>query len=146
MNSCDSAKKPNSEYNRKYTDNHISSLLPNQVFVFGSNIKGKHGGGAARLAQQRFGAEYGVGEGMTGQCYAIPTMEGGTSYIGEKVEEFISYALAHPEKEFLVTKIACGSAGFSIEEIAPLFADAISVRNIILPKEFVDVIEKKRFI
>lgn len=146
MNSCDSAKKPTSEYNRKYTDNHISSLLPNQVFVFGSNIKGKHGGGAARLAQQRFGAEYGVGEGMTGQCYAIPTMEGGTSYIGEKVEEFISYALAHPEKEFLVTKIACGSAGFSIEEIAPLFADAISVRNIILPKEFVDVIEKKRFI
>ena len=58
----------------------------------------------------------------------------------------MGYALAHPEKEFLVTKIACGSAGFSIEEIAPLFADAISVRNIILPKEFVDVIEKKRFI
>lgn len=131
-----------SEYNRKYTDEHIDHLLPNQVFVFGSNINGWHGGGAARYANKRFGAEWGVGEGMTGQCYALPTMEGGTSYIAEKVERFISYALGHPEKEFLVTKIACGIAGFSVEEIGPLFADAIGVRNIILPKEFVETIER----
>lgn len=130
-------------YNRRYTDERITHLLPNQVFVFGSNIHGKHGGGAARIANQLFGAEWGKGVGMTGQCYAIPTMEGGTDYIKRYVDDFIDYAAHHPEKEFLVTRIACGIAGFKPHEIAPLFRAAIPYTNIILPSDFVSVLEMK---
>lgn len=61
--------------NREYTPDRISSLKPGEVFVFGSNLAGHHGGGAARLAYERFGAKWGTGVGMTGQCYAIPTMQ-----------------------------------------------------------------------
>lgn len=131
------------KYTREYTPNFIRELQPNEIFVFGSNIHGMHGGGAARIANMNFGAEWGVGEGLTGQCYALPTMEGGVDYIEGKVQNFISCAKAHPELKFYVTKIACGIAGFSIEEIGPLFADAISIENIILPKEFVNVIGNK---
>ena len=128
-------------YNREFTSDFITELKPNEIFVFGSNIGGFHGGGAARVAHKRFGAEWGVGEGITGQCYALPTMEGGVDYIAGKVYAFIACAKQHPELKFLVTKVACGIAGFRIEEIAPLFADAISMENVILPKAFVEVIE-----
>ena len=129
-------------YNREYTPEFITSLQPNEVFVFGSNIRGMHGGGAAAIACRKFGAEWGVGEGLTGQCYALPTMEGGVDYIAGKVQNFIACAKSHPELKFYVTKIACGIAGFTIEEIGPLFADAINMPNVILPHEFVGVIEK----
>ena len=128
-------------YNREFTSDFITELKPNEIFVFGSNIGGFHGGGAARVAHKRFGAEWGVGEGITGQCYALPTMEGGVDYIAGTVNAFIACAKQHPELKFLVTKVACGIAGFRIEEIAPLFADAISMENVILPKAFVEVIE-----
>ena len=68
-------------------------------------------------------------------------MEGGVDYIAGKVNASIACAKQHPELKFLVTKVACGIAGFRIEEIAPLFADAISMENVILPKAFVEVIE-----
>lgn len=129
--------------NRQYTPDFITSLQPNEIFVFGSNIHGMHGGGAAYIANMKFGAEWGVGEGLTGQSYALPTMEGGVDYIAEKVQSFLKCAKAHPELTFYVTKVACGIAGFTINEIAPLFADAISMENVILPKEFVEEIEKK---
>ena len=128
-------------YNREFTPEFITELKPNEIFVFGSNIGGFHGGGAARNANMKFGAEWGVGEGITGQCYALPTMEGGIDYIAGKVQNFLVCAKAHPELKFLVTKIACGIAGFRIEEIAPLFADAIRMENVILPREFVLEIE-----
>ena len=128
-------------YNREFTSDFITELKPNEIFVFGSNIGGYHGGGAARVAHKRFGAEWGVGEGIIGQCYALPTMEGGVDYIAGKVNAFIACAKQQPELKFLVTKVACGIAGFRIEEIAPLFADAINMENVILPKEFVEVIE-----
>lgn len=128
-------------YNREYTPEMITKLQANEIFVFGSNIKGMHGGGAARIANLNFGAEWGVGEGITGQCYALPTMEGGVDYIAGKVQNFISCAKCHPELKFFVTKVACGIAGFSIEEIAPLFADAMAMENVILPREFVEVFE-----
>lgn len=128
-------------YNREFTPEFITELKPNEIFVFGSNIAGYHGGGAARIANMKFGAEWGVGEGITGQCYALPTMEGGVDYIACKVQNFLACAKTHPELKFLVTKIACGIAGFRIEEIAPLFADAIRMENVILPREFVLEIE-----
>ena len=116
-----------------HTPDFITHLKPNEIFVFGSNLAGHHGGGAARLAYARFGAIYGQGVGLQGQSYAIPTMQGGVETIKPYVDEFIAFAQKHPEYTFLVTKIGCGIAGFSEEEIAPLFADAHLVENIVLP-------------
>lgn len=127
-------------YTRPFTPERISELKPNEIFVFGSNLAGSHGGGAARLAYDRFGAIWGQGVGLQGQSYGIPTMHGGVDVIKPYVDEFIEFAKQHPEYKFLVTKIGCGIAGFAIEEMAPLFQQAIDVENIILPKDFVEVI------
>ena len=116
------------------TPDYITRLEPNEIFVFGSNLAGFHGGGAARIAHEQFGAEWGVGVGRTGQCYAIPTMQGGVETIRPYVDEFISYAEQHPELTFLVTRIGCGIAGFTDEQIAPLFAAARNLPNVALPE------------
>lgn len=129
---------------KRYTPDFITSLAPNEIFVFGSNLAGAHGGGAARVAYQRFGAVWGVGVGLQGNSYAIPTMQGGVETIRPYVDEFIRYAMQHDEYTFLVTRIGCGIAGFKDCEIAPLFVDAMDVENIILPKEFVDIIHSLR--
>ena len=130
-------------YHRECTSEKISQLAPNEVFVFCSNLAGMHGGGAARAAYQRFGAVMGQGVGLQGQSYAIPTMQGGVETIQPYVDEFIDFAKAHPELKFLVTPIGCGIAGFRVAEIAPLFAAAIDVENVILPRPFVNIIEKE---
>ena len=127
-------------YNREYTPNFINQLKENEIFVFGSNLKGMHAGGAARVAVDKFGAVWGQGVGMQGQCYAIPTMQGGVETIQPYVDDFIAYARQHPEYKFLVTRIACGIAGLRVEEIAPLFKAAIDVENIILPRDFVEIL------
>ena len=126
-------------YNREFTPERITELNPNEIFVFGSNLAGSHGGGAALLAYNRFGAIWGQGVGLQGQSYGIPTMQGGVETIKPYVDEFIEFAKQHPEFKFLVTRIGCGIAGFKDEEIAPLFNDAIDVENVILPKDFVEV-------
>lgn len=118
----------------------IDVLEKNEIFVFGSNLAGQHKGGAAKAAHLKFGAEWGVGVGLTGQAYAIPTMQGGVETIKPYVDEFIEFAKVHTELKFLVTRIGCGIAGFKDEEIAPLFKKAISVCNIFLPKEFYDIL------
>lgn len=117
-----------------YTPEAISSLKADEVFVFGSNLQGYHGGGAARAAINKFGAIWGQGVGLQGQSYAIPTMQGGVETIKPYVDEFIQFAQQHPDLTFLVTRIGCGIAGFTDEEIAPLFEDAHLVANIVLPK------------
>ena len=126
---------------RRYTPENISSLAENEIFVFGSNLQGSHGGGAAAAAVRYFGAVWGQGVGMQGQCYAIPTMHGGVDAIRPYVDEFIDYAIQHPEHTFLVTRIGCGIAGFKDEQMAPLFAAALDLPNVVLPKTFVDVIK-----
>ncbi len=120
----------------RIASNHITTLQPNEIFVFGSNLSGMHGGGAARLAYQKFGAIWGQGVGLQGQSYGIPTMQGGVNTIKPYVDEFIEFAKTHPQLKFLVTEIGCGIAGFSVEEIAPLFEQAIEVENIYLPERF----------
>lgn len=130
-------------YNRKHTATHISELKDNEIFVFGSNLAGAHGGGAARLAYERFGAIWGNGVGLQGQSYAIPTMQGGVETICPYVDDFIQFAKEHKQFTFLVTRIGCGIAGFRDEDIAPLFKEAENVANIILPKEFVEIIQKQ---
>ena len=129
----------NKPLNEKYTPDFITVLGPKDIFVFGSNLAGAHAGGAARLAHQKFGAEWGRGVGLQGNSYAIPTMQGGRETIRPYVDEFIEFAKSHPELTFYVTKIGCGIAGFSEEEIAPLFHKAIGISNIRLPKDFVEV-------
>ena len=118
----------------------IDVLEKDEIFVFGSNLAGHHKGGAARAANMKFGAEWGVGVGLTGHAYAIPTMQGGVETIKPYVDEFIEFAKAHSELKFLVTRIGCGIAGFKDEQIAPLFQKALSVFNIYLPKEFYEII------
>lgn len=127
----------------KYSPEFITELAEDEVFVFGSNLAGMHGGGAAAIAHRCFGAVWGKGVGLHGRSYAIPTMQGGVETIKPYVDEFIGFAKSHPELRFLVTKIGCGIAGFRNEEIAPLFAEAIDVDNIILPRDFVEIIRKK---
>ncbi|MBO7492791.1 MAG: hypothetical protein J6T87_01445 [Bacteroidales bacterium] len=119
---------------KRTTPEFITELQPGEIFVFGSNLQGMHGGGAARVAYRNFGAVMGQGVGLQGQSYAIPTMQGGVETIRPYVDEFIAFAKEHPELTFLVTRIGCGIAGFTDEEIAPLFAEAQSVDNIVLPK------------
>jgi hypothetical protein len=129
--------------NKEYTPERISELKSNEIFVFGSNLAGSHGGGAALLAYKRFGAIWGQGVGLQGQSYGIPTMHGGVEAIKPYVDEFYRFAVSHPENIFLVTRIGCGIAGFTAKEIAPLFTSAIELNNVVLPKEFVEIIQEK---
>ena len=126
----------------KYTPENITELDSNQIFVFGSNLQGRHGGGAAYCALKNFGAVMGQGVGLQGRSYAIPTMFETAEEIKPYVDKFVEFAKENSHLEFLVTRIGCNIAGFSEEDIAPLFYRALSVRNIILPKSFVEVLKR----
>ena len=128
--------------NKRITPDFISDLKENEIFVFGSNLEGEHGGGAARTAREKFGAIWGQGTGLQGQSYGIPTMHGGVDEIQPHVDEFIHFAMAHPELIFLVTRVGCGIAGFHDSEIAPLFAGAKDIPNIHLPESFWNILSE----
>jgi hypothetical protein len=100
-----------------------------------------HGGGAAWYAHKNFGAEWGIGEGLTGRTYALPTMEG-TASMKKAIAHFIDCAKQHPELTFLVTAVGCGIAGYTPKEVAPMFREALSVENIYLPKVFIDELSR----
>lgn len=123
----------------RITPSGVNVLEPNEVFVFGSNFQGRHMGGAARAAKEKFGAVWGIGEGLQGQSYAIPTMEG-LNNIKPAVERFTSFARQHQELKFFVMAIGCGIAGYQVEEIAPLFIDAAYLQNVYLPVSFWKII------
>jgi hypothetical protein len=130
----------------KTTPDNITELKPNEVFVFGSNESGIHGAGAAKLAYNKFGAEWGNGVGMQGQSYAIPTKDFdirtlSLDIIKHYVDEFMETAKYNPSINFLVTQIGCGLAGYSPKEIAPLFRGHTD--NIILPQVFLDILSPK---
>lgn len=119
-------------------------LGPNEIFVFGSNLAGRHGAGAAKTAHDLFGADYGVGFGVTGRCYAIPTKDKWMrtlplDHIKLYVDAFLLEAslkeMHSPEIKYIVTPIGCGLAGYKPEQIAPFFRKA--PENVILPKEFI---------
>ena len=123
-----------------FTPEMIRELAPNEIFVFGSNLGGFHGGGAARAALNSFGAVWGQGVGLQGQSYAIPTMQGGVETIKPYVDEFIEFAASRPDLYFYVTRIGCGIAGFRDEDIAPLFEQALPLANVALPQTFHDIL------
>ena len=110
----------------RVTPARILKLGTNEVFVFGSNALGRHYGGAAKIAVEKFGAIMGQGHGMQGKSYAINSMSGIPDMM-EDIKCFCEFAKAHPEKHFLVTPIGCGIAGYRPEEIAPLVAELISM-------------------
>ena len=120
----------------RVTNPRITKLEKNEIFVFGSNLAGMHAGGAARFAADKFGAVWGQGVGLQGQSYAIPTMQGGVETIKPYVDDFVKFASAHTEYDFLVTRIGCGIAGFTDEEIAPLFEGCKALENVALPEEW----------
>lgn len=121
----------------------IQELKPNEVFVYGDNEAHIHGKGAAKQAM-RFGAKY--SQQITEQTYGIPTKDKKIKYtlslgkIRKYIDEFINYAKQNPDKIFLVTEIGCGLAGLRYEDIAPMFKEAIDIKNIHLPKKFWDIL------
>lgn len=120
-----------------YTPDIITTLKENEVFVFGSNLAGHHAGGAARTAMRKFGAKWGEGTGLHEQSYAIPTMQGGTDTIKPYIDDFIKFARQSTNTTFYVTRIGCGIAGFTDQEIAPMFKKAMKLPNVRLPESFV---------
>jgi hypothetical protein len=131
-------------YGPRVSNDRIDHLEENEIFVFGSNASGYHGGGAAAYAMRKFGAIWGQGEGLQGQSYAIPTMEG-IAEMSEAIRRFTSFAAEHPELRFLVTRVGCGVAGYSVSQIAPLFKECIPLENVALPSDFWDVLGLKMY-
>lgn len=132
---------------QRITQEIITELKENEIFVFGSNLAGIHGAGAARTACSKFGAKMGIGSGFTGKCYAIPTKDErietlGLPLIDKFVFEFDFAALSHPELTFLVTPIGCGLAGYRPQDIAPMFRSASTLPNVFLPETFWEVLRK----
>lgn len=115
----------------------ITSLQPHERFVFGSNLAGRHAGGAARQAFDQFGAEWGVGEGLTGQCYAFPTLNQELQRMAyenlvQSRDVFYRCAAAHPELTFLMTAVGTGIAGYSEEAMRSLFRNPPI--NVVVPE------------
>ena len=133
----------------KFSPDFIESLEENEVFVFGSNLLGYHLGCASKMARVKFGAIWGQAEGPQGQCYAIPTdvrsepVDSVPSHMKLHIDRFIAYAKNHEELTFLVTKVGCGNAGFDEEFMAPFFKEALNMKNVRLPREFVDILAKE---
>ena len=127
-----------------YTPDYIDTLLPKQIFVFGSNALGYHTGGASGTARKKFGAVWGQAEGLQGQCYAIPVDYGKNvrkdGEVRAAVGRFITYAKEHPDLFFLVTRVGCGIAGYHDDEMAQFFIDALELKNVSLPKSFVEAL------
>lgn len=127
------------------TPENIQKLYDNEIFVFGSNEDGRHGKGAAKLARDKFGARPSQGAGRQGQTYAIPTKDANLNVsplykIKGYILRFETYAAQHPELRFFVTEIGCGLAGYTPEEIAPLFSYSVRLPNVFFPQRFWDVL------
>lgn len=127
-----------------FTPDYIDRLLPNQIFVFGSNTLGYHTGGASGTARKKFGAVWGQAEGLQGQSYAIPVDFGKgirkDVEVMEKINRFLAFTKEHTDLFFLVTRIGCGVGGYRDEEMAQFFKNALDLKNVSLPKSFVDAL------
>lgn len=127
------------------TPEDVITLKENEIFVFGSNESGIHGAGAAHLAKQ-WGAKSGVGFGLEGQTFAIPTKDFHIrtlpiEKIKKYVDVFFDVALQKGDLKFLVTEIGCGRAGYEPRHIAPLFKECAKLPNIWLPERFWEVLK-----
>jgi hypothetical protein len=134
--------------NNRITPENITKLVENSIFVFGSNLSGRHGKGAAKTALG-WGAKYGQAAGLQGKTYGIPTKDASVRRtlsvveIKPYVDEFIEFAKNNPNLIFLVTEIGCGLAGMKPKQIAPLFENAIELENVYLPEKFWHKLKKE---
>lgn len=133
-------------FENRITPEKITQLAENEVFVFGSNKAGRHGKGAAKQALE-FGAQIGIGSGCSRQTYAIATKNAELKVyplhmIKIHVMIFMNYVECYPENKYLVTAIGCGLAGYTPEQIAPLFRAAVEIENIHLPASFWEILNK----
>ncbi len=125
----------------RVTPENINKLEIGQIFVFGSNLSGRHGKGAAKTALG-WGAKWGQADGLQGRTYGIPTKDASVrrtlsiNEIKPFVDRFIEFAKQNPQLTFLVTEIGCGLAGHKPKDVAPLFENAVTVENIHLPERF----------
>ena len=130
----------------RFTAEKITELEPNEIFIFGGNLRGIHGAGAAKLAVEKFGAKYGEGEGLQGQSYNFPTKDENIQTLPLKeietsVRNLIACCHKYKQKFFLLTKVGTGLAGLPIRDIAELFKAELPLpSNLVLPKEFHEVI------
>lgn len=145
VNHMNSNKSTKPSSIKRISPKWIDKLEENEIFVFGSNLDGLHGGGAAAIAR-KWGAIWGQGVGLQGQTYAIPTMQGGVETIEPYVADFLSFAKSNNNLKFLVTEIGCGIAGFTVEQIAPLFKNALdeNIENVYLPNSFYEVLTNEK--
>jgi len=123
----------------RITPENVIELKENEIFIFGSNKEGNHYSGSARIAYEKFGAKWGIGYGISGQSYAINTMSG-LERIKSQIPVFLKYVNANKDKNFLVTAIGTGIAGFTPKQIAPLFKETIELENVYLPQSFINII------
>ncbi len=130
-----------------FTPDYIDNLLPKQIFVFGSNALGYHTGGASGTARKKFGAVWGQAEGLQGQSYAIPVDYGKDvrkdAEVKAAIDRFLSFSKEHPDLFFMVTRVGCGVAGYNDTEMAQFFKSAMDLKNVSLPKSFVEVLNGK---
>ena len=132
----------------KYTPECINSLRKHEIFVFGSNRLGKHIGGAARIAKDKFGAQEGISQGLTGQTYAIPTLDENFQKVREtellfSFVRFLKFVKDDPTHEYLLTKVGCGIAGWDLKRVVYIFRMALKrslgnelPENLSIPREF----------
>jgi hypothetical protein len=136
-------------YKNRITNNNITELKENEIFVFGSNESGRHGKGAAKTAM-KWGAKYGQAKGLQGKTYGIPTVNSSISNklslnrIDFYLQLFYQDCVKYPNLTFLVTEIGCGLAGWSVKDIAPLFDEFAELENVHLPKSFWNVIKHNK--
>lgn len=134
--------------NKRFTPNFVKYPLPseNHIFVFGSNLAGRHGKGAAKYAKDYFGAKYGKGFGLQGQSYAIPTKDRKLDILSlDEIFDYVDYFNNFVKKQsqliFYITEIGCGLAGYTPKEIAPLFWGIVFLDNVYFPERFWNVFD-----
>lgn len=138
-----------SSVSTKYTPEHITSLKENEIFVFSSNLLGKHIGGTARIAKEKFGAQEGVSEGITGQCYAIPTLDEDFSRVSlldltVSMTLFLQHVKLYKDRyTYYLTGIGRSIVGWSVYDIREVFqtclkrvCNGVVPENLYIPKEF----------
>jgi hypothetical protein len=129
----------------KITPYEIEELEADHIFVFGSNEAGIHGAGAANLAYHRFSAAMYQGFGLSGQSFAIPTKDSTINTLDLEtiqfyINRFEDFVRKHPSLQYMITRIGCGLAGYTAEDIAPMFKNFMDLENIYLPEDFIEII------
>ena len=125
----------------KCTPENLTHLEQDEIYVFGSNVDGIHDKGDALIAYKYFGAVMGQNSGLHGQSYAIPTMNGDIEKMKPYIQDFFELAGEWDQTMFYVTRIGCDIPGITDSDMAPLFAEALTLYNVLLPESFLQALQ-----